>query len=352
MATAPLVPPGCDLDGMNSVLIDVPKLFASEFNVASSSTPLAWMCGFKLWLRSSQQTPPGSLPPDDGALTYLAELGLDTKTWKRVRGLALRGWELATDGRLYHAKVAEVTIVAWIGRLNSEKRSGAGHAAKNNKPFDMDLVEARIAEAKRYLVWVREPKETRPETAPQGLPKAMPEAVLEAMPKAGFDVPESLPQACQVLEVISTEVRDRVSNPPLSKEDSVSQDREPASGRARKPSLSPTAAEMAAFDAFWSAYPRKVAKPPALAAFVALMRSGEDVTAMTIRAQAYAGERAGKDPQHTAHAATWLNQRRWEDEITPPPAGGYQDQSRARRGGVQGWSGVDQALEMMGEEGF
>jgi hypothetical protein len=31
-------------------------------------------------------------------------------------------------------------------------------------------------------------------------------------------------------------------------------------------------------------------------------------------AQRYAGERAGQDPQFTAHPATWLYQERWLDD--------------------------------------
>lgn len=57
---------------------------------------------------------------------------------------------------------------------------------------------------------------------------------------------------------------------------------------------------------------------------------------------AYAGERAGKDPKGTAHAATWLNGARWTDE----PAPGFVPEQR-RNGRLGGWTGFDQSLAML-----
>lgn len=105
-----------------------------------------------------------------------------------------------------------------------------------------------------------------------------------------------------------------------------------------KAKAEPIAAEREHFDAFWSVYPRREGKQPALLAFVAAIRSGVDPNRIVAGAQRYAAVRQGQDPKLTKMAQGWLNDRRWEDEIAEPPPSGYRDQ----RGG---WSALDQAVE-------
>ena len=77
------------------------------------------------------------------------------------------------------------------------------------------------------------------------------------------------------------------------------------------------------FDEFWSAYPRKVAKPNALRAFEKVCPDDSLLTKMLT-----AIDRAKASPQWTKdggqfipHPATWLNAHRWEDEVqTTQPA--------------------------------
>lgn len=74
---------------------------------------------------------------------------------------------------------------------------------------------------------------------------------------------------------------------------------------------------VAGFDAFWCAYPRKVSKPQAQKAWSSL-RPDDGLQATILRAVA-----ASRDSpqwqrdggQFIPHPATWLNQRRWEDEV-------------------------------------
>lgn len=104
----------------------------------------------------------------------------------------------------------------------------------------------------------------------------------------------------------------------------------------------PTAAEQAEFDAFWAIYPRRVARKPALEAFLLAVRRGVRATDIAQGASVYAAAREGQDPTKTAHAATWLNQERWTDE--PEPVAGHFAQNPPRRG-MQGYSAIDQAIE-------
>jgi len=67
------------------------------------------------------------------------------------------------------------------------------------------------------------------------------------------------------------------------------------------------------FEAFWSAYPRKVGKGQAKRAFGAAIRK------TTIGAILAALETAqfSADPRYQPHPATWLNGDRWLDESDP-----------------------------------
>ncbi len=68
---------------------------------------------------------------------------------------------------------------------------------------------------------------------------------------------------------------------------------------------------------FWKVCPRKVAKG---AAEKAWRKAAKEAAPERLIAamKAYASATAGKDPDFIAHPATWLNQRRWEDETGKP----------------------------------
>ena len=77
-----------------------------------------------------------------------------------------------------------------------------------------------------------------------------------------------------------------------------------------------------AFTAFWSSYPRKEAKQVAMKAFLKLKLGNGDLDKImsALDAAKKTDQWQREDGKYIPHAATWLNQRRFEDEITPPPA--------------------------------
>lgn len=101
--------------------------------------------------------------------------------------------------------------------------------------------------------------------------------------------------------------------------------------KERKPPISPEGE--ARFQAFWSMYPRKDAKSRAKEAWAKLERMGEVDTelmgailaAVTVHRRTEQWQREGG--RYVPMAATWINQRRWEDEVAPVTAteteGGY-----------------------------
>ena len=76
------------------------------------------------------------------------------------------------------------------------------------------------------------------------------------------------------------------------------------------------------FESFYSSYPRKVAKPQAKKAW----SKNKCVLAEVLPALEQ-HKKTWKDPQFIPHPATWLNQRRWEDEtIVKQESNGYSKQ--------------------------
>lgn len=70
------------------------------------------------------------------------------------------------------------------------------------------------------------------------------------------------------------------------------------------------------FDAFWAAYPRKVDKQDAVRAYAKATGITDPATLLAaIKVHAAYWAKAGRDAETIPHAATWLNKRRWEDEL-------------------------------------
>lgn len=121
----PFTPPDCDLRGFDWMALLGARLFKSTFYRKARKDPRAGLAGIKLWWEAMLQTPAGSLPNDDDELCELADFGEDIKTWQRHREVALYGWVLCSDGRLYHKTVAEQVVIAWEKKLKAnETREG------------------------------------------------------------------------------------------------------------------------------------------------------------------------------------------------------------------------------------
>jgi hypothetical protein len=74
------------------------------------------------------------------------------------------------------------------------------------------------------------------------------------------------------------------------------------------------------FNVFWTGYPKKVAKQDALKAWNKLKPDSDLVNQIMSGLAAWrsSAEWAKNDGQFVPHPATWLNGRRWEDEVPKP----------------------------------
>lgn len=125
----PLVSPDVDLRGMPFMPLDVARLRDSE--LAIMATGDEFRAAVLLWCAAWNQLPAASLPDSDQALAAYAGFGRDVRGWLGVKSGAMRGFVLCSDGRWYHAVVAEKAMEAWAER--QEYRAGKSNEAERKK---------------------------------------------------------------------------------------------------------------------------------------------------------------------------------------------------------------------------
>jgi hypothetical protein len=124
----PLVALDVDIAGLDSFMLDIQRLFASE--LWALSTGDEFKAAISLWGRAWQQTPPGSLPNDDRALAAFSGAGTH---WKKVKAMAMRGFIECSDGRLYHRVLCKEVVKAAQRRQDFKRRTKNATDARRNR---------------------------------------------------------------------------------------------------------------------------------------------------------------------------------------------------------------------------
>jgi hypothetical protein len=75
----------------------------------------------------------------------------------------------------------------------------------------------------------------------------------------------------------------------------------------------------AMFDQFYEQYPRHIGRQKAHASWKALTGEEKEAALADLPRRKAAWDKAGTDHQFIPHPTTWLNQRRWTDELPRPP---------------------------------
>jgi hypothetical protein len=136
---APLTPPECDLSDFQYMELDVRRLRDSKF--ASTPNGNAFRAGLVLWCAAWHQIPAASLPDDDVELASLAGFGrmpFSVKEWKKLRAEALHGFVKCSDGRLYHAVIAEKAVAAFAAKERHAYGKFMDRMRKENKAREKD----------------------------------------------------------------------------------------------------------------------------------------------------------------------------------------------------------------------
>jgi hypothetical protein len=124
-APPPFTTSEIDLDGMPGFMLDTEQLRQSELWALSTGDEFKAAVG--LWCRAWVQKPAGSLPNDDRLLAAWSGAG---KRWGKVREMALRGFVLCSDGRLYHPVLCRDAHRAWGRRASYRERASNAAVAR------------------------------------------------------------------------------------------------------------------------------------------------------------------------------------------------------------------------------
>jgi hypothetical protein len=142
---SPLTPADCDLRDFPFIPLDVKRLLTSETWILGTGDERS--AAIALWLESWHQVPAASLPDNDRMLEHLSQ----SKSWKKVKEHALRGWSRCSDSRLYHPVVAEKALEAWVEKLLNSLSGSTGNAKRWGIAIDTDGIAARVVEASKLL---------------------------------------------------------------------------------------------------------------------------------------------------------------------------------------------------------
>jgi len=139
--SAPPIPAEVDVSHLPYTPIYRRRLLDSRTHAIANDTE--WRAAFMLWLKAwDQKCPSGSLPDDDRELAHLAEVKLPQ--WRKVKTVALHGWERCDDGRLYHPVVTETVLDAWGKLERNRKRTQAATNARRSDNVTIDVTTTEV----------------------------------------------------------------------------------------------------------------------------------------------------------------------------------------------------------------
>jgi hypothetical protein len=127
----PLTPADCNLRDFPFMPLDIQRLRRSKAWLKAKRNPALAFYMINLWTASWHEVPAASLEDDDEVLADLAVCDLDV--WEQVKADVLRGWTKCSDGRLYHAVVAEKACESWKSKVDYRDRMKAARDAKAAK---------------------------------------------------------------------------------------------------------------------------------------------------------------------------------------------------------------------------
>lgn len=115
---APLTDPDCDLRDFGFLPLDALRLRDSD--LASLASGEEFKAAVLLWCAAWHQVPAASLPNNEALLVKYSGAG---RHWRKVKEMALRGFVLCSDGRLYHRVLSEKANEAWTKKKAQRERT-------------------------------------------------------------------------------------------------------------------------------------------------------------------------------------------------------------------------------------
>lgn len=139
--------------------LDTERIRQSDTWAVASPELRPWL--LLLWMTAWEQTPVASLPDDD--MLIAARIGMPIDAFAQAKGVLLRGWALADDGRLYHRTLTEL-VLAMEERKQKERERKAGYRARQRGTVPRDTYGTCAGQARDGHV------SPTGETAPEPVP--------------------------------------------------------------------------------------------------------------------------------------------------------------------------------------
>lgn len=127
----PLIPSDVNLQGMEYMPLYMERLRRSRAMILAAAEPAAGFSMRLLWEESWFSLPAGSLEDDE--LQLAAAARCSRAEFEIRRPIALYGWKLCSDGRLYHPVICEIAWATWQGRLKARHKLDCDRLRLANK---------------------------------------------------------------------------------------------------------------------------------------------------------------------------------------------------------------------------
>lgn len=122
----PYTTPDIDVRDLDGFMLNTERLLASE--LWALSTGDEFKAAMALWCRAWKQMPAASLPADERVLASFA--GVPVARWAKLRPVAMRGFDLCSDGRYYHRVLADDAKRAMMKKTERRERTKAATEAR------------------------------------------------------------------------------------------------------------------------------------------------------------------------------------------------------------------------------
>lgn len=110
--------------------LDHERIMQSDTWALASARQRPWL--LLLWMVAWQQTPCGSMPDSDQLIA--ARLDMAANEFEQNRAILLRGWQKASDGRLYHPVISQM-VLEMMARKTKETQRKADYRARQKSQF-------------------------------------------------------------------------------------------------------------------------------------------------------------------------------------------------------------------------
>lgn len=165
----PPIPAHVDVRDLDGFMLNTERLMASELMALSSGAE--FKAAVALWCRAWKQLPAGSLPNDERVLAAFSGAG---DNWDAVKDMALRGFILCSDGRLYHPTLCGDAVKAFAKKTVYLEHRGADAERKARERAERQYLFRQIKERGVHLAWNTSTKDLRNRATELGIPPEPP----------------------------------------------------------------------------------------------------------------------------------------------------------------------------------